>query len=105
MSYVEPSSITESYFKSCFHYRSTHFKVNRNYCLSHKNLLKCILKEMLPSAEMKPLPLEVLELKFAEGCQVNPGQNGSVFVQSFCSPTQHALLEMGYPDKQNHNFA
>lgn len=73
MSYAEPSSITESCFKACFHYQSTHFKVNLNYCLSHKNLLKCILKEMLPSAEMQLLPLEVLELKSAEGCQVNPG--------------------------------
>lgn len=42
---------------------------------------------MLPSAEMQPLPLEVLELKFAESWQVNPGKNPSVFAQSFYSPT------------------
>lgn len=36
---------------------------------------------------MQPLPLEVLELKFAEGWQVNPGKNPFVFAQSFSSPT------------------
>lgn len=42
---------------------------------------------MLPSAEKQPLALEILELKFAEGWQVNPGKNLSVFAQSFYSPT------------------
>jgi len=61
--------------------------VNLTYRPSHKNLPKSILKEMLPSAEMQSLPLEVLELKFAEGWQVNPAKNPSVFAQSSYSPT------------------